>query len=437
MISIQDKILQSLKNQISTEEWENYIKKLKFNDKASKPDYIIYIASNLYIAKFINTKYSKKIADIYEVETGVKPVVIISDGKEKNLKKDQNKSINKFKSTILSGSFSFENFIVGDSNRFAYTCAKAVAENPGERYNPLFIYGNSGLGKTHLLQSIGNYCIKDGKFVICVTSEQFANELKFHIETNSTDKFKEKYRTCDLLLIDDIQLLSTRKAAIDELFHTFNELKNKNCQIVITNDKPPQLLKDFESRLVSRFESGLVANINPPDLNTKIGILTKKAGLNGLTLNKDVIEYIAANLGDNVREMEGILTQIRAYQSLINTEISLDFVKANLKDSFYKNNSENVGFEEILQMICSEFNVKPSEIRGKNRTKNVVKARRVAIYICKNLTQNTMPKIALFFGLKDHSAVSHNIRKLKELMTDDNYLKLKVEELENKIKAKK
>ncbi|MDA3080118.1 MULTISPECIES: chromosomal replication initiator protein DnaA [unclassified Campylobacter] len=435
MLSLQDEILTLFQKEILPVEFNRYAKQLKFNEKNSKPDFVVYNVSNEIIARFIQTKYGDLLTRLWENKTGIKPIIKITS-KSRISQKDQIQKSEKPKSSLLFESFTFENFIVGDSNQFAYNLAKSVAENPGKQFNPLFIYGPSGLGKTHLLQSIGHYGIAKGNSVLCVTSEQFANDLTFHIANKITDKFKNKYRNCDLLLIDDIQFLVGREKAKEEFFNTFNELRKKQCQIVLTSDCKPKYLKGFEDRLISRFESGVVADITPPDLETKIAIIKRKSYDNKITLTKAVIEYIATNMGDNIREIEGIMSQILAYSRLIRAEISLEIVKNFVQDKI-KEKMDQVSLDSILNIISKELNIKPSDIKSKTRTKGIVDARRIGIYLAKTLTSNSTAQIAKFFGLNDHSAVSHNIKKINELIESDDEIRLQVEELKNKIQRKK
>ena len=432
-----DEILELLGAEISPNEYECYIKQLKFNEKASSPDLIVFSAPNGLIAKFIKTKYADKIAHLFEVKTGIKPQVNITL-QNKNKSAKQNKiDVKQIKaqSDTLSQAYTFENFVVGDSNQFAYLTCKAVAERPGNAFNPLFIYGASGLGKTHLLQSVGNFCLNQGKIVICVTSEQFITDFTYNINNHSMEKFREKYRNCDVLLIDDVQFLGKTDKIQEEFFHTFNELYAKKSQIVMTSDKPPKSLKGFENRLQSRFENSVMADITPPELDTKIAIIEKKCEFNNISLNKDIINYIATNLGDNIREIEGAISNINAYATLMRQEITLEFAKNIIKDQI-KEKRENITLENIVTAVSKELNIKPSEIKSKSRVASVVEARRIIIYLSKTLTQNSMPQIASYFGMKDHSAVSHNMKKINELIESDEIFGLKVAELKNKILTK-
>ena len=432
-----DEILELLGAEISPNEYECYIKQLKFNEKASSPDLIVFSAPNGLIAKFIKTKYADKIAHLFEVKTGIKPQVNIAL-QNKNKSAKQNKiDVKQIKaqSDTLSQAYTFENFVVGDSNQFAYLTCKAVAERPGNAFNPLFIYGASGLGKTHLLQSVGNFCLNQGKIVICVTSEQFITDFTYNINNHSMEKFREKYRNCDVLLIDDVQFLGKTDKIEVLFFHKFNELYSKKSQIVMTSDKPPKSLKGFENRLQSRFENSVMADITPPELDTKIAIIEKKCEFNNISLNKDIINYIATNLGDNIREIEGAISNINAYATLMRQEITLEFAKNIIKDQI-KEKRENITLENIVTAVSKELNIKPSEIKSKSRVASVVEARRIIIYLSKTLTQNSMPQIASYFGMKDHSAVSHNMKKINELIESDEIFSLKVAELKNKILTK-
>nr|WP_314565682.1 chromosomal replication initiator protein DnaA [uncultured Campylobacter sp.] len=434
---VANEVLELLSKEILPSEFECYIKQLKFNEKSSNSTNIIFNAPNEIIAKFIQTKYASKIAHLFEVKTGQKPVINVQAAtktQSKPAKKVDVKEI-KAQSSLLNPSYTFENFVVGDSNQFAFLSAKAVSEQLGKIYNPLFIYGPTGLGKTHLLQSVGNFCLNSGKMVICVTSEQFITDFTYNLNNHSMERFREKYRNCDVLLIDDVQFLGKTDKIQEEFFHTFNELHAKNGQIVMTSDRQPKLLKGFEDRLRTRFEWGIIADITPPELDTKIAIIKKKCEFDKIYLDKDVINYIATNMGDNIREIESAIINLNAYARLMRQEITLEFAKNILRDQI-KEKRENINLENIVEIVSKELNVKPSEMKSKSRSKNIVEARRIVIYLAKNLTPNSMPQIAQFFNMKDHSAVSHSIKKINELIETNEYFKVRVEELKNKILTK-
>ena len=435
-MNIGQKVLYELKKEISQTEYERFIKKLTYDTKRSRSNLVYFTAPNMYIAKWVKTKYIDKLKHLFELQNEVKPEIEIHMGKIKGQNSvtvtKQNIEKNPSKSTYLNPSLKFDNFIVGDSNQFAYTTAKSVAEKPGQLYNPLFIYGGVGLGKTHLLQAIGNYHIELGKTVIYTTLEQFMNSFTSHLQSQTMDRFRDKFRECDLLLIDDIQFLSGKEKTQDEFFHTFNELYNANKQIVITADRQPNKIAGLVDRLRSRFEMGLMADIQPPGLETKIAIIQKKCELDGIRLNHEIINYIAANMGDNIREIEGTIIKLNALSSMLNQEITLDFAQNAIKDQL-KEKKENISIDDIVKIVSKELNIKPSDIRSKKRTQNVVSARRTAIYLARNLTPNSMPQIAMYFGMKDHTAISHAMKKINEIIENDENFKLLLEALSNKI----
>jgi len=440
-MNIGQKILYELKKEISQIDYDRYIKKLHYDSTRSRSDMIYFVAPNMIIAKWVKTKYKDKIIHLFEVHNQIKPTIEIVVGiKERRNNDTQAKQIleknnSTSKSTILNPSLTFESFIVGDSNQFAYTTAKSVAEKPGKQYNPLFIYGGVGLGKTHLLQAIGNYHIELGKTVIYTTLEQFLNSFTSHMRNQTMDRFRDKFRECDLLLIDDIQFLSRKEQTQEEFFHTFNELHNNNKQIVMTADRPPNKIAGLVDRLRSRFEWGLMADIQPPGLETKIAIIQNKCELNGITLSSEIINFIATHMGDNIREIEGTIIKLNAMSSMLNQEITLDFAQNTIKDQI-KEKKENITIDDIVKIVSKELNIKPSDIKSKKRTKNIVNARRTAIYLARNLTPNSMPQIALYFGMKDHTAISHAMKKIHEIIDNDENFKVFLEELSNKIHNK-
>ena len=434
---VANEVLELLSKEILPSEFECYIKQLKFNEKSSNSTNVVFNAPNEIIAKFIQTKYASKIAHLFEVKTGQKPVVEVQAPTKTAIKPAKKVDVKEIKaqSSLLNPSYTFENFVVGDSNQFAFLSAKAVSEQPGKIYNPLFIYGPTGLGKTHLLQSVGNFCLNGGKMVICVTSEQFITDFTYNLNNHSMERFREKYRNCDVLLIDDVQFLGKTDKIQEEFFHTFNEIHAKNGQIVMTSDRQPKLLKGFEDRLRTRFEWGIIADITPPELDTKIAIINKKCEFDKIYLGTEVINYIATNMGDNIREIESAIINLNAYARLMRQEITLEFAKNILRDQI-KEKRENINLENIVEIVSKELNVKPSDMKSKSRSKNIVEARRIVIYLAKNLTPNSMPQIAQFFNMKDHSAVSHSIKKINELIETNEYFKVRVEELKNKILTK-
>lgn len=437
-----DTVIALLKEEISSTEYDRYIKQLKFSEKASNSDQMVFIAPNILIANWIKTRYCEKLSHLFELKTGKKPEIkIILKEHIKSTKSKSasveiiNDSIKSTKSTILNPSYTFDSFVVGSSNQYAYTAAKSIAEKPGIMYNPVFIYGPTGLGKTHLIHAIGNFCQNRGKSVIYATIEQFMNDFTYNLRNQSMDRFREKYRNCDVLLIDDTQFLSNKIQTQEEFFHTFNELHSAGKQIVLTSDKPPKMINGLEDRLKSRFEWGLIADIGLPELETKIAIIKKKCELDGISLSSDIINYIAANMGDNIREIESAIINLNAYASLMRQEITLDFAKNVMREQI-KEKRDNISLEDIIATIAKDLNIKPSEIKSSKRSKNIVEARRIGIYLARTLTPNSMPSLASYFGMKDHTAVSHNIKKINELIISNESFKLRVESLKNKILTK-
>ena len=431
-VNIGQEVLEALKEEITESEYNRYIKHLTYDVKKSTSDLAIFYPKNALVINWIKNKYSEKIAHLFEIKSGTKVTIQIalknSIDKRKTKKVIEQKVIN----SLLNPSHTFDNFMVGGSNQFAYAAVKSVSENAGNVYNPLFIYGGVGLGKTHLMQAAGNVFQNDGKVVIYTTVEQFLNDFIRHVRNKTMERFQEKYRKCDVLLIDDIQFLSNKEGIQEEFFHTFEALKGSGKQIILTADKHPKKIGGLEKRLQSRFEWGLVADIQPPELETKIAIIEKKCEINKVVITKDIVNYIATVIDSNVREIEGILSKLHAYSQLMHVDIDLKFTKNVLKDQM-KENRENLTMDTITQVVAKDLNIKPSEIRSKGRSKNIVYARRISIYICRELTQNTMPQLAQYFGMKDHTAISHTIKKINELLKDDEDFKVKIEELTNKI----
>jgi len=429
-------VLDKLKQEIPSKEYDRYIKNLEYDSKSSRDDIVIYTTNNILSAKWIKTKYAKKIAHLYEVETGIKAEIIIDTKNSKRVTttKSVEKKERASSSTLLNPSFTFSSFVLGESNSLAFNVSKAVAETPGEQYNPLFIYGGVGLGKTHLMQAIGNELLKSGKKVIYNTFEQFMNRYTANLRSKTMDRFREYYRNCDILLIDDIQFISRKEQTQDEFFHTFNELHSLNKQIVITSDRAPKKIAGLVDRLKSRFEWGMLVSINPPELETKIAIIQKKSQLNGIRMPDDVVNFLASNLGNNIREIEGTIIKLNAMSNLLRQPITLDFAKSAIQD-YLNEKKKSISIESIVDFVAKELNVKPGDIRSKKRAKKIVEARRISIFLARNLTTHSMPQIAIYFGMKDHSAISHAMRKIEEIIEEDENFKVLIEEMQSKIET--
>ncbi len=334
----------------------------------------------------------------------------------------------------LNRKYTFEEFVSGSSNQFAYAAAMAVASNPATTYNPLFIYGGVGLGKTHLVNAIGNAILKKSpQMRICYyTSEKFMNELINSLRYNRMDEFRNKFRSMDVLLIDDIQFIAGKERTQEEFFHTFNALYESHKQIIVTSDKFPKDIPGLEERLRSRFEWGLIADIQAPDVETKLAILKMKAEQNGINLPEDVALFLANSICNNVRELEGYLIRIGAYASLTSVPVSLEMARDVLKDILIERNRE-LSVEEILKKVSLHFNIKVSDIKSAKRLKAVVLPRQIAMYISRQLTSSSYPEIGDRFGGKDHSTIIHAIRKIEKLMEEDFQLKSTIDNLKKEL----
>jgi len=336
----------------------------------------------------------------------------------------------------LNPKYTFETFVIGSSNRFAHAAAAAVAEAPGKSYNPLMIYGESGLGKTHLLHAIGHYVRNyyDGVRVKYVSTEELTNDFINAISENRGVQFRRTYRDVDVLLVDDIQFLESKIQTQEEFFHTFNTLHNAQKQIVMTSDRPPKLLEALEPRLRSRFEWGLITDVQPPDLETRIAILKRMAATQHLTAGPDVLEFIASRIQTNIRELEGALIRVTAFASLQRQEVDLDLAQIVLKDLIPEGTESEVTPQLIMNETAAYFGITMEELTGASRTHVLVTARQIAMYLCRELTDMSLPKIGQLFGGKDHTTVMHADRKIRELLRERRSVFNQVTELTNRIK---
>lgn len=330
----------------------------------------------------------------------------------------------------LNSRFSFDNFVVGSSNRFAFAASQAVAESPAKSYNPLFLYSHVGLGKTHLMQSIAHEIKKRHPDLKCVylSSETFTNELINAIRHRSTDQFREKYRNIDVLLIDDIHFIAGKESTQEEFFHTFNTLHNSHKQIIISSDRPPKEITNLEDRLSSRFAWGLIADIQPPDFETRVAILKKKLEREPIIVPDEVISFIADQIKTNIRELEGALIRVVAYSLLEEKPISLAIAKIVLKD-MVKETSKTISIDMIQKEISSFFEISVSDIKSKKRSRNVILPRQVSMFLARKLTNLSLPEIGAAFGGKDHTTVMHSCRKIETDIEKDADLKKTIEKL--------
>ncbi len=427
--------IQEINNIIKQNSKEEDYNKFFKNCKISFDDNVISLAfQNLIISKFLKTTYYKKFSLIFKefFNNDVEIRFLTKSQKKKTIKMPQISNNNSQAPFLVDNAFSFDAFVVGKSNEMAYHAAKSVANNLGVQYNPLFIYGPTGLGKTHLLKAIGNEALKNKKNVIYLTSEQFLNEFTFSLKNKNMKGFQQKYRSCDVLLVDDIQFFNGKNATQEEFFHTFNELYENKKQIVLSADKSPSLIAGLEERLKSRFEWGISADIKTPELETKIAIIHKKCEINKIELSKEMVEYIANHLDSSIRQIEGFLFTLNANASIIHTKITLDLIKSLIKE-YIKEEKKNISTDDIIKCVCEELNIKPNALKSSTKIKKVVDARRIVIYLLKELTPNSMPVIAKLLNMNDHSSVSKNFKKTNEIMQTNADFSLLVNNLKNKI----
>ena len=350
-------------------------------------------------------------------------------GRQETLGKSQ-------ESAQLNPRYIFETFVIGASNRFAHAAAVAVAEAPAKAYNPLFIYGESGLGKTHLLHAIGAYAkeLYSGLRVRYVSSEEFTNDFINSIRDDKSSVFQRRYRDLDILLVDDIQFLENKERTQEEFFHTFNTLYNANKQIVISSDRPPKQLTTLEDRLRSRFEWGLITDIQPPELETRIAILRKKAVQDKLSAPDDVLEYIASKISTNIRELEGALIRVTAFASLNRQAVDMGLAEIVLKDLIPDESAPEITAPTIMAQTAAYFSLTIDDLCGTSRSRVLVNARQIAMYLCRELTDLSLPKIGHTFGGRDHTTVMHADRKVRQLMAERRSIFNQVTELTNRIK---
>ncbi|MFZ5516272.1 MAG: chromosomal replication initiator protein DnaA [Candidatus Zhuqueibacterota bacterium] len=423
--------------------WFKPIKPINFsNNKLTVqiPSQFFYEFLETHYKELINRALQKIIGDdaelLYSIVVNNKSEVI--NGSEDIINIPPQKSTSNanvdFESQ-LSVRYTFGNFVEGNNNQFARAASVAVSQSPGKTtFNPLVIYGGVGLGKTHLIQAIGNHAKSEGlvKRVLYVSSEKFTIEFIDSIQNNKTTEFSNNYRNVDVLLVDDIQFFTNKERTQEEFFHTFNTLHQKGKQIVLTSDRPPKELKGMEERLISRFQWGLVVDIQPPDLETRIAILQKKAEENNLTLPQEIIHLFATNITSNIRELEGSLIRLFAMSSLQGKDITIELAKSVLKD-LSLGSKRNLSIEEIQRIVCEHYLIPEDLIRAKNRKKEVAMARQVSMYLAKKITSHSLKTIGLHFGGRDHSTVVHAIQTIDQMKRQDKSFKEDLSTLERKI----
>ncbi|PLX88919.1 MAG: chromosomal replication initiator protein DnaA [Desulfuromonas sp.] len=437
MKEIWEEVLNEIKEEITPHNYKTWIKPLKYKNKEN--DKIIIEVPNIFIKdwvidnykinleRIIERKISKKLIISFELNTEIKKEIHIEKEEVIEKKKENNKSKVFYN---INKNYTFDSFVSGPSNQFAHAAALAVANNPATTYNPLFIYGGVGLGKTHIVHAIGNEIIKNNNNLkICYySSEKFMNELINSLRYAKMDEFRNKFRSMDVLLIDDIQFLAGKERTQEEFFHTFNALYDSHKQIVVTSDKFPKEMPDLEERLRSRFEWGLIADIQSPDIETKQAILKMKADQNNIFLPEDVAQFLSNTVTSNVRELEGYLIRIGAYSSLTSTEVNLEMAKEVLKDILVEKNKE-INIDYIQKVVSNYYHIKISDLKSSKRLKTLVLPRQISMYLSRKLTSCSFPEIGNKFGGKDHSTIIHAIKKIDEKIEKDIQLKNTVEKL--------
>jgi len=445
MNKIWEKTVNLLKDKISEQNINTWIKPIVLIE--IKNSVIEAEVPNKFIKDWIKENYQKLIEESLDnqgyknhrlnlsINKQIKKTKEISDEPIEEVKeKRKTEDIKGIEIPNINPKYTFDTFVSGSSNQFAHAAALAVSNNPATTYNPLFIYGGVGLGKTHIIHAIGNQILKDNKSMkICYySSEKFTNELINSLRHAKMDEFRNKFRSIDILLIDDIQFIAGKKSTQEEFFHTFNALYESHKQIVVTSDKFPKEIPDLEERLRSRFEWGLIADIQAPDTETKQAILKMKADQNKIEIPEDVIYFLANSITNNVRELEGYLIRIGAYASLTATPINLEMAKTILKDILIEDSKE-ITIEKIQKTVAEHFQLKVSELKSSKRLKNLVFPRQIAMYICRKLTDLSYPEIGAKFGGKDHSTIIHAIKKIDKKIEEDLHTRTVVEKLMEKV----
>ena len=433
IVSLWKKTLQLIKGEVASASFETFFKNTVPIETNSNE--LTLLAPTEFAEDILRTRYLNLIESCLSQLTSNKfEIKIISDSNEVEqnpLKTSNNNNIinNNSNNNIirnyprLNPKYTFDTFVIGNSNRFAHAACVAVAESPARAYNPLFLYGGVGLGKTHLMHAIGHSIMKeqnDAK-VVYVSSEKFTNELINWIKSDKNEEFRDKYRNVDILLIDDIQFIAGKEGTQEEFFHTFNALHEANKQIIISSDRPPKEIPTLEDRLRSRFEMGLIADIQPPDFETRIAILKTKAQIENIDIPNEVMNYIATYIKSNIRELEGALTRVVAYSSLINKDISYDLAVEALKDIVTTSESQEISVNRIKEKVSTAFGIKMDDFNSKKRTRTIAYPRQIAMYLSRELTDLSLPKIGNEFGGRDHTTVIHAHDKIsKDLELEKN-----------------
>lgn len=430
-------IMAKLENVVAKHSFEKWLRPLRL---VACSDNTIYIAvSDNFSRDWLTQRYAPLLKQAFTQATGTELAVrfILEDEQPFYSSSAQARPEATSGSFPLNPRYTFDTFVIGNSNRFAHAAALAVAEAPSRAYNPLFIYGGVGLGKTHLLHAVGQHILarNNNLRITYITTEKFTNELIDALKLNETLKFREKYRNVDVLLIDDIQFLAGKERTQEEFFHTFNTLYEASRQIVISSDRPPKEIPTLEERLRSRFEWGLITDIHPPDLETRVAILRKKAQIENINIPDETLLYIADKIQSNIRELEGALVRTVAFAALTNSPLTPETAATILKDVFKITRPRTVTVDMIQEAVARYYNIKPDDLKTKKRTRAVVYPRQIAMYLTRELTDLSLPKIGEYFGGRDHTTVLHACEKITTELQSDLTLQGIITEITNKIKT--
>lgn len=439
-----DEILKNIKteHEISDVSYDTWMRPLQVYAIEGNTLYIL-VPSEQMALSYISKKYYLPLKVAIAEMTGIEyeiTFILPEQAKKMNLRQQIPKKNASFNGeyTNLNPNYTFETFVVGNNNRFAQSASLAVAESPGETYNPLYIYGGPGLGKTHLMHSIGHFILDknpDAK-VIYVTSEEFTNEVIESIRNgnaSSMTKFRDKYRTVDVLMIDDIQFIIGKDSTQEEFFHTFNALQAQGKQIILTSDKPPKEIETLEERIRSRFEWGLMADIGAPEYETRMAILRKKAESDNVEIDDKILNYIASNIKSNVRELEGALNKLLAFHNLVGKEITMEIAQKELQNIITPNKPKEITPQLIVEAVSEHFHISMEQMISKSRSSNIAKPRQIAMYLCKDMTGSPLDSIGTLLGGRDHSTIIHGVRKIEEEYKNNETTRTTIETIKKKI----
>ncbi len=440
-----EEILQYVKkeHELSDISFDTWLKPLEVYSVEENLIYILVPSEQIGIS-YLNKKYylalRVAIAEILGIEYDIK-FILPEDAKKirsVNSKGPKTPEPEVSKRSNLNPNYTFDTFVVGSNNRFAQSASLAVAESPGEAYNPLYIYGGPGLGKTHLMHSIGHFILKKNPSakVLYVTSEEFTNEVIESIRSGNAsamNKFREKYRTIDVLMIDDVQFIIGKESTQEEFFHTFNALHSAGKQIILTSDKPPKDMETLEERIRSRFEWGLMADIGAPDYETRMAILRRKVESDDMVLSDDILNYIANNIKSNIRELEGALNKLLAYSNLEKTDITMDIAKKELQNIITPDKPREITPQLIIEVVSEHFQISLEQMISKNRSNEIAKPRQIAMYLCKTMTDIPLDSIGSLLGGRDHSTIIHGIKKIGDEYDSNEQTRNLIETIKKKI----